>query len=136
MSNSPFTKEEDAVLLANRGKLSAAEIGRKIGRSADAVRRRWRNLGLTATKPLTDAEKRKLALVGKTDAELIQLHLQQKGVTVCPPALATGLGAYEQATGFTAQPAAHLSYRERQHQQIQAHQRRHQQSSIFGDEAA
>lgn len=108
-----FTSEEDRVVIDLRGLASAEEIGRRIGKSADAVRRRWRNLGLTPTKPKTVAQKRAEACAGKTDAELIALHLARKGVTRCPPAPACGITTLEQHTGFTAQPQPSLTYREK-----------------------
>lgn len=122
MANKPFTPQEDALVISLRGQMTAANIGQQIGRSADAVKRRWRNLGLTGTKPST--KKAEPKLVARSDAELIQLHLQTRGVTVCPPAPACGITALEAQTGFTAQPQASLSYREKHHQIIQAAKRR------------
>lgn len=124
MSELRFSPKHDAFILARRGKMTAAEIGHKIGRSADAVKRRWRILGQTATKPATAAEKRARQSVGKTDAELVQLHLARRGVTVCPPAAACGITPLETHMGVTAQPEASVSYREKMHQLVTAAKRR------------
>jgi hypothetical protein len=132
MPHHTFTAREDSVLIENRGKLSSEQIGALIGRSKDAVRRRWRKLGLTENRPLTVAEmraypprepgqhKRQRVVATKPDGDLVAAFLARRGVTSCPPAYAAGIAPLEQHLGFTAQPAPSLSYRERNHRQIQA----------------
>lgn len=55
-----------------------------------------------------------------TDDELIQRHLETKGVVACPPGIAAGLSRIEALTGVTAVPLKNGTYRERMAAQIEA----------------
>lgn len=131
MAHHLFSKDEDSTVLAYRGKKPAHEIGAMLGRSADAVRRRWRKLGLTATLPPTAAEKRArpprepkpakpLVQPSASTADLVAQYLASRPITACPPGMAAGIAPLELALGFTAQPAPTLTYRQRGHQLIAA----------------
>ena len=87
-----FTPAEDEHLTTWRGIKSGDEIGAELGRSGDAIRRRWRVLGL-AGKRASDTPPE--PPVERTDAELIALHLATKGATIVPAGTAAGLSSYE-----------------------------------------
>lgn len=121
-----FSKAEDAYVIEWRGKMTAGQIGARIGRSRDAVRRRWRTLGVAVPRPAGEIPRRAprgAAAPGASDQELIEQYLAANDVTVCEPGTAAGLSMLEREL-HAAPPARALNWRQQKTLSIQAILRR------------